>query len=535
MNRARSLTIVVAALLAVSIVGPTVAFAQTNDPLFVQGQPDLTVDAPDSTVMPGQTSEITLQVSNDGRIIRGSPANREIVTSARNVRVEADIEGPLEVETDQQSVGTVTENQPRNAPIVVTVPEDADPGTYELEVELRYRHTSQLYQRTGITNERRRTVTRTVDVEVDDAPRFELNSTSTDARIGDSGVMETTIENVGSQPATDVRLSLESTSPMFAFGSGSAGSVRAGSLDPGENATVSFDVAIDPEASVREFALDGTARYSDPDGVPGVDEGLSTGVEPAPEQRFSFETVESTLRVGEEGEIRGTVRNDGPAPVRSVVVRFADQSPNVIPIESSVAVGSLDAGETAEFRLPIELTEEAEPIPQNFDMAVAYRNEENERRLFEDLDASAGVEPNRDEFLLEVEDRELAAGSSTVVEVSVTNNLDEPVRNLESKLFTDDPIASDDDEGYTESLDPGETTTVSFSVSAASGATPRTYPLQLDFRYDDESGTSKVSDAYRTAIVVTEAEEGGIPWTIVVGAAVLLVVIGGALYWRQRD
>ncbi|MDR9381670.1 MAG: hypothetical protein RI560_08385, partial [Natronomonas sp.] len=205
MHRTRALSVALVALLAVSIVGPTVAFAQTNDPLFVQGEPDLTVDVPDATVTPGSVSELGLQISNDGRIIRGSPANREIVTSARNVRVEADIEGPLEVETGQQSVGTVTENQPRSAPIAVTVPDDTAPGTYELEVELQYRHTSQLYQRTGITNERRRTVTRTVDVEVDDAPRFELNSTSTDTRIGDSGVMETTIENVGSQPATDVR------------------------------------------------------------------------------------------------------------------------------------------------------------------------------------------------------------------------------------------------------------------------------------------------------------------------------------------
>jgi hypothetical protein len=72
-------------------------------------------------------------------------------------------------------------------------------------------------------------------------------------------------------------------------------------------------------------------------------------------------------------------------------------------------------------------------------------------------------------------------------------------------------------------------------VSAASAATPRTYPLQLDFRYDDESGTSKISDTYRTAIVVTDAEEGGIPWLLVVGAVVLVVVVGGALYWRRRD
>lgn len=527
---ARSVAIAFAVLFTVSIVGPTVAFGQAA---IIAGEPRLQVDAPDSTLTPGQTSELELQVSNDGRVSLGSPESRDAVTAARNVRVEVEGDGPIEIETSRQAIGTVTENEPRSVPIAVTVPETAEPGEYELDVELRYQYTSRMEPGAGVMNERTRTVTRSVDVEVDDSARFEITNTSTDAQIGDRGSMSATIENVGSQTASDVRLTLESTSQMLAVGSGSAESTRAGTLEPGENTTVSYDVAIDGDASVREFALDGTVQFTDPDGVRDVEEGLSAGVEPAEKQRFSFEDVESTLRVGEDGDIVGTVRNEGPSTANSVVVQFADESPNVVPIESSVAVGTLEAGESGEFRLPIELTREAEAIPKNFDMAVAYRTEENERRAFEDIDLSADIEERRDEFLLDIEDRELEAGDSTLIDVAVTNNLDETVTDVEAKLFTDGPISSDDDEGYVESLDPGETTTVTFRVSAASDATPRTYPLQMDFRYDDASGTSKVSDTYRTSLVVTEAEEEGFPW-ILVGAAVLVLLIVAAVYWRQR-
>ncbi len=534
----RTIALAFAALMIVSIVGPTIALAQSGqggaeDPLFVQGEPRLNVDAPDTTLVPGTTTELELQVSNDGRVSLGAPRNRDIVTAARNVRVEAEGEGPVEVETNRQSIGTVTEEEPRSVPIAVTVPEDAEPGEYELDVEMRYRFTSTVSQRSGVTNERSRTVTRSVDVEIDDSPRFEITSSTTDAQIGDRGVMEATVENIGNEPATDVRLSLESTSPKLGFGESNAESARAGSIDPGEEADVRFDIAVDSDASVREFAFDGTVQFTDSDGVTGVDEGLSTGVEPVAKQRFRFVDVESTLRVGEDGDIHGVVRNAGPTTANSVVVRFADESPNVVPIESAVAVGSLGPGEGGEFRLPVELTREAEAVPRNFDMAVAYRNEENERRLFEDVDVSVDVDPRRDEFLLDIEDAQLAAGSSALIDVSVTNNLDETVTDVEAKLFTDSPISSDDDEGYVPGLEPGESTTVTFRVSAASGATPRTYPLQMDFRYDDESGTSKVSDTYRAAIDVTEAEEDDVPWTLVAAAVVVIAVVG-AVYWRRR-
>lgn len=537
MNSTRTLALVFVALLTASIVGPSLAGAQSD--LFVQGQPDLNVDVPDNTVVPGQTSELTLSINNDGRIIRGSPEARDIVTSARNVRVKAEVDedSPLKIETGRQAIGTVTEDEPRPAPVEVTVPEGTEPGMYDVDVELKYRHTSQLYQRTGVTNERSRTTTETIEVEVDNSPRFEISNVSTDVQIGDQGIMEATLKNTGAQTATDVRLTLGAKArpqaqSMLTVGAGQSDYTRAGTLAPGEQTVVRYDIAVAEDASVREFAVEGNVQYTDTDGVEGSYQGLSAGVEPVGEQRFSFEDIESTLRVSEEGDIHGTVVNEGPTTANSVVVQFADESATVVPLENSVAVGTLEPGEGAEFRLPLEITGEAEALSKVFDMAVTYRNKDDESREFNDIYISADVASQRDEFLLDVEDRELSAGSSELVEVTVTNNLDESITDVEAKLFTDSPIVGEDDEGYVESLEAGETTTVTFEVSAESGATPRTYPLQMDFRYDDESGTSKISDTYRTAIDVTPAEDGGIPWLLVVGVLVIAAA-GGVFYWRR--
>ena len=530
MTSRRTVALVVGALLVVSVAGVTVAVAQTGG--IVTGEPRLNVDAPDATLTPGAPAELELQVSNDGQVSLGAPEQRDVVTAARNVRVEAEGEGPIEVETNRQSIGTVRENEPRSALIEVSVTEDADPGEYEIDVELRYKHTSRIERGAGVLNERRRTVTRTVDIEVDDGPRFDIETVADGSQVGDTGTVTAELENVGNEPASDLSVQFSTDPERSQLSLGEEASVRQ--LDPGETTEIEFDAAVSPDANPRGYTVQTTIAFDDSDGIRSADSPRRLTVTPAPKQRFSFEDVESTLRVGEDGDLRGTVTNDGPTTAGSVTVRFVDESPNVIPIESSVAVGTLSPGESAEFRLPIELTREAEAVSRNFDMAVAYRNADNERRAFEDIDVSADVAEQRDEFLLDIDDREVAAGSATLVEVNVTNNLDQTASDIEAKLFTNDPLGSDDDEGYIESLDPGETTTVTFRVSAEADATPRTYPLQMDFRYDDESGTSKVSDTYRTAIDVTDADDSGLPWTFIGVGVLILAAIGGALYWRRR-
>ena len=533
MAGSRSAALVLAALLVVSLGGASVAAGQG----IVTGEPNLNVDIPDSTLTPGTATQLDVQVSNNGEVDLGSPEQRDVVTAARNVRVDAEADGPIEIETGQQAIGTVTEGEPRTVSLSVRVPEGAEPGEYELDVELEYGYTARSERDAGVLNDRTRTVTRSVDVEVDDGARFEIEAVEDRSQVGDTGPVTARIENVGNERADEVTvdLSVPRDQSRVSFDGTPSDRISVGSLAPGEATRFEFETTVSPDASPHGYPIEAVARFEDPDGIRSQDIPRRLRVTPDPEQRFSFADVESTLRVGEDGELRGTVTNDGPRPARSVVVRFADQSPNVVPIEDSVAVGTLSAGESASFELPIALNREAEAIPRNFGMAVAYRNADDERRAYDDIDVTVNVGENRDEFLLAVADRELTAGGSTLVDVEVTNNLDESVTDVEAKLFTDDPLSSDESEGYVESLAPGESATVTFEVSASAGATPRTYALQTDFRYDDADGTSRVSDTYRTAIDVTAAEEGGIPWLGVGVVIVVVVVAAGAFAYRRRE
>jgi len=466
----------------------------------------------DNTFTPGSTEELTLQVANDGEIRDGSsPETTETTTTARNVRVEVDEKrAPISVETGKTSIGSLGTEEPRDVPIEIDVPENAEPGTYEIEVELEYRQTRRIFTRGGIQGDRSRTVTRDVDIVIDDAARFELRELETSAQVADSGPLTAEIENVGGERATDITVELTSASQRVTFGESGSESASLAGLDPGETATIEYDLTFGERASLREYPLEATVSFEDPNGIPGTDARPMLDVTPVAKQTFAIDGIESTLRVGEDGDLYGTVTNTSPVTASSVVVRYDDEYPNIVPIERDVAVGTVEPGESADFRLPIELSREAEAVPKSVDMAVTYRNEDNELRQFDDVDAFVEVAEQRDEFLIDVDDRTVEAGSSTRIDIRVTNNLDQTVTDVEAKLFTDSPLSSGgDDEGYVETLAPDESVTITFEIAADAGTTPRTYPLQMDFRYDDERDNSKVSDTYRTAIDVTEATDRG--------------------------
>lgn len=462
----------------------------------------------------------------------GTGETRGIVTTARNVRVTADADDtPLEVETGSLAIGSVTESAPGEAPVAISVPEDVEQGTYEIDIELEYSYTYR--QSDGVTNDREKTVNTEVEVDISDDARFEVVSATTDANIGDEGIFEAKIENVGADTARDATVTFESASAGLAFSERPSDTAWINELAPGENATVRYDIGFASGAPVREYALSGSVAFETSDGLQRVDETISAGVTPDAEQTFSIGDVNSNLHVGEEGNVTGTVTNDGPDEARNVVVRYADQSPNVVPVENEVAVGNLASGESASFRLPVEINGNAEAGARVADISVRYRNADSELRRYDDVEFTYPVASEREEFLVSVDDRTVEAGSTATFDVTVTNNRDKPVSDIEARLFADSPLDSAEDEGFAESLAPGESVTMRFTLSADSGATAKTYPVSIDFRYDDASGDSQLSETKRIAISVV-GSEGGFPTMLVIGVLVVIGVGGGGLLYRRE-
>lgn len=406
-------------LLLISTAGIGIAQSGSID---AQGSPDISLYVPDNEVTPGSETEFTVQFANDGELKDGDPADREYVTTARSVVTTLHAEdAPITVETGTRSVGDIPESEPKDVGFDIEVPDDATPGTYELEVDFEYSYTSKAEDLQGLRpsqTSQSRSITREIQIRVTDDARFEVTE------------------------------------------------------------------------------------------------------------------LDSTLRVGEEGEITGKIENIGNNDATNAEVSFAPNSETVVALESNVAVGDIQAGESVPFSIPVEVTSEAEAVPKRFDLPVSFRDENGIRQSDDDPEFLVDVGNQRDAFLVEPVNNSVPAGGSQPLDLRVTNNLDEPVTNIEGKFFADDPLDSTNDETFTESLDPGETTTVTVDLSASGSATVKNYPTSIDFRYVDSDGDSKLSDPYRMAISVTEPEDnGGSPLPLVIG---LLAIAGAVVFlWRR--
>ncbi len=401
------------------LLGATgVAYAQVS----VQGEPNINLYVPENEFTPGSADELTIQIDNNGELRRGAESNRQLVTTARSVTVEVDDDtAPISVKTEKQSLGSVDENELRQASFGIDIPENTEAGTYEIDVNIAYDYTERAVESSGVitSNQNSRSLTETIKIEVSDDARFRVDN------------------------------------------------------------------------------------------------------------------VNSTLRVGEEGEITGELTNVGGEDVTNSQIAFDPESPNIFPLETDVVVGDIAAGDSTTFSIPVEAGSEARAVDKQFDLPVTYRDSNGIRAEDPDPDFIATIGEKRNEFLIEPVDRTIQAGTSQQLDVEVTNNRDERVTDVEAKLFADDPLDSSDDEAYIESLNAGESTTVSFELNAESGATVKTYPVEMDFRYDDANQRSQLSDSYRMAINVTESEEGGLPLGIVAIGLVMLAGAGYALYRRE--
>ena len=521
----------------IGMVSAPISPVAAQEDLSIRGEPDLSVTAPAPTLAPGQTTELTLQVTNDGELDWGSPDQREAVVTARDVKVEASAEdAAFDVDSDVIALGAVGEERPRDVNVAVTVPEDADPGTYDLEVEISYSHVSQ-YWTSGTTQysqEHSHTTEETIEIVVEDTARFDLTNVTTDAQVGNDGEFNGTLENVGSERAEDVRLVLESSSSAIAFGGTPAAQLFVGSLEPGETAQVRTDISVTPGASVREYSIGGSVKYADTDGFQRQDPDLPVGLRPVSEQTFSIENTSGDLRAGEERQISVTVRNDGPRAVTDPVVAVGFENPNVYLDSPQQAIDNLDGNETATITYDVDVSAALQESQQGATVTVAYTDSDGDRKKSDTMATDVHIAPERDQFDVTVVNGSITAGSTETVELTVTNRGDRPLSEIEVKAYLDDPLGSDDDAAMIDSLEPGESSTISFDVSAAGSAPPKTYALSTDFHYERPEGDAQLSRTYAVPVDVQPQPETELPIELIGAAGAMLLVLIVLLWQRDR-
>ncbi|MFB6101874.1 MAG: COG1361 S-layer family protein [Haloplanus sp.] len=532
--------LLLATLVVIATLAATGVVAGQSSSGTVIGRPDIEVYSSTSEVEPGTRTDLDLVLSNDGRLSRGGPAEHESrVTTARGVSVEVeDGSTPFEINTGRVAVGDVPRGTTSVDPISITVPENVDPGRYRIPVTVSYAYTVSVeYSSVGSPeyNDLTREETQYITVRVRDQAQFDATGLESSTQIGDTGTVSVELVNRGTRTAHDASVVLSSSTDELTFGSGSSSSTGyVGTWKPGTNATLDYTVSFDDDAALRNYSLTATVEYEDSDGISRTSEPITVGLHPEREQTFVLWDANATLRVGEEGTFNGTVINAGPDPVRQPVVVFRSSNPNVNVESNEYALERLSPNETGSFSFDIAVSDGASASTQQFNVSVRYRNERGDVRRSDALEHRVTIAPQRDRFRVEAVNRTVIAGGTTTLNLRVTNQGDEPLRDVEAKAFVQSPLSSDDDEAIVSTLAPGETATITIGLSTSGSALAKEYPVSLDFQYELPDGDTQVSETYRVPVTVERRERGGLPFLpISVGA---LAVTGlGLLVWYRAN
>ena len=478
--------------------GPRFSVVDTNSTATVNGQ---------------GTLEVTMQNVGD---TAARDSTLTLSTSSPDVSLGAS-------ESSTRFVSEWKEGENRTFTFDAALGDTATAGNYSLDAQIDFEKPS------GTVGS---SPSLTVPLEAHPEMTFRVSDLQSSLSIGGTDTLSGTITNTGPMTANNAVVQFNETPIAQAVGGGYA----VGSLAPGESAEFSFRVNVDEgaDAGPRQFGIRTAFRNANGDQLRSdvVDIRAPVG---ANDPGFEIQDVESTLRVGEEGTLDGTIVNTGDDRVTDAVVRFEDPGPTVTPIEDSVAIGDLGPGEAANFSFDVEVTSSSSAGPRQFDLTVSYRDADNAARASGDIPTRAAVGPGTAEFDVDPVDGNLSAGSGGEFRMTVTNTREYTVSDLSAKIYTDSPLSTSDDEAFVDELEPGESTTITFQLSADGGATEKTYPVKMDFQYDDEEGDTIISDTYQVPVDVA-GSSGGLPITLILVAVVLLGgAAGGVLYYRRRE
>ncbi|MFC5278852.1 hypothetical protein ACFPM1_08810 [Halorubrum rubrum] len=470
------------------------------------------VDA-DTDAQVGGTGEVNATLRNVG----DETARDAVVTgSASGSGVTVGANGPPDV-----FVGDWEPGENRTVAFDSSVAPDFAGETYVLRSNVEYRdgdgaETTSPSSRVGVTPTPEQ--------------RFAVDGVDGSLDVGHSGDVTGTVENDGPLAVDDAVLVAESTSPGLTF---SESRYALPDLEPGESSAFSLDADVTPEADAGPRQVRFTVEHGSGDRV-ATDESTAR-IEVGPGQSFALDGVDSTLEVGYSGAIDGTLTNDGPRAVDEAVLVAEPRSTRVTLGESRYALPDLEPGDSTDFSFDADVSGQADPGPRQVRFTVEYAGDD--ATLTDESTARIEVAPREPEFTVEADDPVVPAGETRRITFEITNQRPETLSSINAGLYADDPISPVTDEAFVDELEPGESTEIWFEVSAAGSAGVRTYPVELDFRYDDERGNDRISDVTQYPIDVSEpVDDGGGPsiGTIVLGLLVLAGLVGAAVWYRGR-
>ena len=302
--------------------------ASLSAPMVAAEDPQLNAHAPTKTLVAGSETALTVQLVNiaepEGRQPEAAQAVRATLQAG---------DAPVTVKSGTTAVSQIPNGGVSQVDFQVEVDADAEPGTYQLPVEVRYQHDGTTHVRTY-----------EVTVEIEGQARFAVENVESDLAVGDDGSVTFTVTNVGHEVARDAVVRYADQGRNLHF---DEVEYALGDLKPGESTNVTFS------GEVSEGSSDGPRRLSyvveyDTDGGKTVEsDPLHARVSVGEKQSlFSVSPADATVEAGSGRAISFEVKNEGEETVRNVNAKLFVNAP-LSSSDDEAYVAALEPGESA--------------------------------------------------------------------------------------------------------------------------------------------------------------------------------------------
>jgi len=324
-----------------------------------------------------------------------------------------------------------------------------------------------------------------------------------------------------------------------------SGTSSVGSIQDGESVPITQRIKApsDIEPGEYEITLEVDYSYTYQQGQRTVtersgSEEIDLKLVVPDEPQFSVQNLNETLAVGYSGEVTGELTNDGSRSADDAVLVVEPMSDSLFVEDTRYALPELDSGESSEFRYPLDVSGQADPGARQLRFAVEYTDDSRETQTSPEISQRVVIGDRQDEFSLETVNGTVRQGETADYILEITNDRPETLSNIDANLYTNSPLDSTNDEAYVPELQPNESATLRFDITASGDASPELYPVELDFQYDTERGDTELSDVYTHPVEIEPGvDDGGIGFGTLLPVVIGLVVVGGAgfVLWRRQQ
>jgi len=213
-----------------------------------------------------------------------------------------------------------------------------------------------------------------------------------------------------------------------------------------------------------------------------------------------------TISAGGSGYIYVSLKNIGRDTGQETValINRSGDSP-IIPIDSTVYIGTFTPGSVVDVRFKISVSRDAGVQEYPLEIRVNYKNSDGDNLETETKRIGVPIGAKTD-FSIISPVQAISPGSSKIIDVKYRNTGATALYSAEVRLGAVDPFTSNDDLAYLGDLNPGDVGHARFEITSSDNAVEKIYALDSEIRYRDALNKTHISDTIKVPITVAQTD-----------------------------